>query len=65
MSVGEIIYRKKPKAKGIENAEYLEWDYTHNDVEAYNKAKRHIGSIDPKTLRLYKPSVYKREFPGR
>lgn len=59
------IYKRKSKAKGIEDAEYLEWDYTHNDVEAYSKAKRHIGSINPHTLKLYKLPVYNRQFPGR
>lgn len=59
------IYKRKNKTKGIEDAEYLEWDYTHNDVEAYNKAKDHIGSINPRTLKLYKPPVYNRKFPGR
>lgn len=59
------IYKKKSKADGIEDAEYLEWDYTHNDVEAYSKAKRHIGSINPHTLKLYKPPVHSRKFPGR
>jgi hypothetical protein len=59
------IYKRKHKVKGIENAEYLEWDYTHNDVEAYNKAKDHIGSISPRTLKLYKPAVHNRRFPGR
>lgn len=59
------VYRRKNKAKGIEDAEYLEWDYTHNDLEAYNKAKDHIGSINPKTLKIYKPPVHNRRFPGR
>lgn len=59
------VYRRKNKAKGIEDAEYLEWDYTHNDLEAYNKAKDHIGSINLKTLKIYKPPVHSRRFPGR
>ena len=48
------IYRRKKGAKGIEKAEYLEWDHLHGDVEAYTKSYRHLGSIDPRTLRLYK-----------
>ena len=51
------IYRKKIGAKGIEGAEYIQWDHLHNDVEAYSKSKKHIGSIDPKTLKLYKDPV--------
>jgi len=57
------VYRRKRNAKGIENAEYLQWDHLHGDVEAYNKAEHHIGSIDPQTLRLYKGPVFVREFP--
>jgi len=54
------IYKRKPAAKGIENAEYLKWDYRHNDVEAYSKAQVHLGSINPNTLKLYKPPVIPR-----
>lgn len=57
------IYRRKRNAQGIENAEYLQWDHLHGDVEAYSKAEHHIGSIDPQTLRLYKGPVFAREFP--
>ncbi len=48
------IYKRKRGTDGIEDAEYLKWDKLHNDVEAYGKNKCHIGSIDPKTLRIYK-----------
>ncbi len=61
----DSIYRRKKNAQGIENAEYLQWDHVHGDIEAYNKAGRHIGSIDPKTLRLYKGPVLGREFSFR
>ncbi|MEM5329395.1 hemagglutinin repeat-containing protein [Paraburkholderia sp. JHI2823] len=37
-----------------------EWDYTHNDIEVYDKRGRHLGSADPVTGELYKPAV-----PGR
>ncbi len=50
------MYKRKPGAKGIENAEYLKWDHLHGDVEAYSKAKLHLGSIDPKTMTLYRVS---------
>jgi len=55
------IYIRKHKAKGIENAEYLEWDYKHNDAEAYSRSKKHLGSIDPETLKLYKNAIPDRE----
>lgn len=51
------IYRRKKGAKGIEKAEYLEWDHLHGDVEAYAKGGKHLGSIDPKTLKIYKGPV--------
>lgn len=50
-------YRRKKGAKGIEKAEYLEWDHLHGDVEAYTKNRQHLGSIDPKTLKIYKGPV--------
>lgn len=48
------IYRRKKGTKGIENAEYLQWDHMHNDVEAFGKNKWHLGSINAKTLKLYR-----------
>ncbi len=39
---------------------YYEWDYTHNDIEVYNKRGEHLGSMDPATGEIYKPAV-----PGR
>ncbi|MDP9897880.1 colicin E3/pyocin S6 family cytotoxin [Variovorax ginsengisoli] len=39
---------------------YYEWDYTHNDIEQYDRRGNHLGSIDPVTGELYKPPV-----PGR
>jgi hypothetical protein len=54
------VYKRKRGSKGIENAEYLEWDNLHNDIEAYGRNRWHIGSIDPKTLKFYKPAVITR-----
>ena len=54
------IYQKKRGSKGVENAEYIQWDNLHKDVEAYSRDRWHIGSIDPKTLKLYKPAVVTR-----
>jgi filamentous hemagglutinin len=39
---------------------FYEWDYTHNDIEVYDKRGRHLGSANPVTGDLYKPAV-----PGR
>src|SRR5690606_39191637 len=49
------IYVRKHRAKGLDKkAEYLRWDHLHNDVESYDIRGRHLGSYDPKTLKLYK-----------
>lgn len=49
------IYKRKHKAKGLDKkTEYLKWDHLHNDVEAYDKWGKHLGSYNPKTLQLYK-----------
>lgn len=50
-------WKKNPKAEGFKDAEYLEWDKCHQDIEAYNKRGEHTGSIDPATGRYYKPRV--------
>ncbi|MEG0415795.1 MAG: colicin E3/pyocin S6 family cytotoxin [Erysipelothrix sp.] len=39
---------------------FYEWDYTHNDIEVYDKRGNHLGSMDPVTGEMYKPAV-----PGR
>jgi hypothetical protein len=36
---------------------YYEWDYTHNDIEVYDKNGKHLGSMDPTTGEMYKPAV--------
>lgn len=61
------IYRLKDRAMGLLDgkAYYLQWDNLHNDLEVYSKTKNHLGSLDPKTLNLYKGPVYGRNFPGR
>ncbi|HLJ31462.1 MAG TPA: polymorphic toxin-type HINT domain-containing protein [Candidatus Babeliales bacterium] len=58
---GNDLYRRKSSAKGIENAEYLRWDYCHSDVEAYTASRKHLGSINPQTLKLYKGPVVGRK----
>lgn len=58
------IYRRKSKEPAIvKNAEYLEWDHKHNDVEIYHKNEQHLGSLDPKTLEIYKDPVPNRMLP--
>lgn len=62
--VRDGVYKLKKGGQAVAaDAIYLQWDHLHGDVEVYSKSKRHIGSLDPKTLKLYKPAVYGREFP--
>lgn len=49
--------------KGIKrdnDGNYYDWDYTHGDIEKYDKRGRHLGSVDPETGRQTKDAV-----PGR
>lgn len=58
------IYKLKSRGVPIvKNAEYLQWDHLHNDVEIYSEGKKHMGSLDPHTLQIYKEPVEHRKFP--
>jgi hypothetical protein len=61
------IYRLKDRVSGFLDgkAKYLKWDSCHNDVEVYDKAKNHLGSLDPKTMQLYKGPVGPRTMCGK
>ncbi|WP_407675306.1 colicin E3/pyocin S6 family cytotoxin [Paraburkholderia sprentiae] len=52
----------QPAGNGVktDGSRFYEWDYTHNDIEVYDKRGRHLGSADPVTGDLNKPAV-----PGR
>lgn len=55
-------YRLKDNGVAIiKNAYYLVWDNLHNDVEVYNKAEKHLGSLDPIKKILYKGPVSSRD----
>jgi len=64
--VGERrIYRRVKGRKGLgKNVEYIYWDKTHKDLEAFSKGKKHLGSINPATKKFYKDPVPGRPFPG-
>ena len=56
------VYRLKAKGQVVvKNGYYLVWDHLHNDVEVYSKSETHLGSLDPATLKLYKPPVNGRD----
>ena len=52
-------YRGQTKTNGLsgKKKQYYEWDHTHNDIEVYDSAGRHLGSMDPTTGQMIKPPV--------
>ena len=36
---------------------FYTWDNLHDDIEVYNRWGKHLGSMDPVTGEMYKPSV--------
>ncbi|HLC06642.1 MAG TPA: colicin E3/pyocin S6 family cytotoxin [Candidatus Babeliales bacterium] len=51
----EDIYRTKTDTFG-KKTKYIKWDHLHNDIEAYTKNGKHLGSINPRTLKFCKPA---------
>ena len=55
------IYKIKDNGKRIHDAEYIEWDFLHDEVELYNNGgKTHLGALDPKSMFIYKKPVVNR-----
>ena len=52
-------YKGTVKTNGLrgKNKEFYQWDFTHNDIEVFNKDRQHLGSMDPQTGKIYKPAV--------
>ncbi|WP_330290335.1 DNRLRE domain-containing protein [Streptomyces sp. NBC_00576] len=52
-------YKGKTKSNGKSGSKkrYFEWDYTHGDIEVYDKNGKHLGSADPNGGHIYKPPV--------
>ena len=44
----------KKRIKKDPNGNYYYWDYTHNDIEMFDRRGHHKGSIDPATGQRYK-----------
>lgn len=58
------LYKREPGRAGVnKDAEYIYWDYTHNDIEVFNANKKHIGSLDPIKYIIYKIGITWRPFP--
>ena len=47
-------YRTSGKGR---DRRYYDWDYTHNDIEVYDRNGNHLGSMDPTTGEMYKDAV--------
>ena len=55
-------YRGPIKQNGEgKSKRFYKWDYTHNDIEVYDRKGRHLGSMEPTTGELYKPEVQGRD----
>ena len=48
---------KKTNGKTGKKKRYYEWDNTHGDIEVYDARGRHLGTQDPITGEIIKPSV--------
>ncbi|CAC9484862.1 hypothetical protein BPUTSESOX_748, partial [uncultured Gammaproteobacteria bacterium] len=42
---------------------FYDWDYTHNDIEVYDRNRRHLGSMNPTTGKIYKGPIKGRVLP--
>jgi hypothetical protein len=60
-------YRGSIKTNGEsgKNRQYYEWDYTHNDIEVYDKSGNHLGSMNPVTGDIYKSPVICRDIKDK
>ncbi|WP_374760452.1 colicin E3/pyocin S6 family cytotoxin [Nocardia cyriacigeorgica] len=53
-------YRGKTKTNGKSGSSkrYYEWDYTHNDIEVYDRKGYHLGTAHPDDCsNMIKPKV--------
>jgi hypothetical protein len=52
-------FRGSTRTNGLGGSarQYYEWDYTHNDIEVYNRQGQHLGSMDPSSGEMIKPAV--------
>ena len=49
-------YRGKVK-RNKKGDQFYQWDYTHGDIEVYNRRGEHLGCLDGETGDLTKPPV--------
>jgi RHS repeat-associated protein len=57
---GEIWSQLSPwqgRTRADAQGRRYQWDYTHKDIEVYNKRGHHLGSMNPTTGQMYKPAV--------
>jgi filamentous hemagglutinin len=56
-------FQGKTKTNGLSGKKerFYEWDYTHGDIEVYDRNGKHLGSMDPISGEMKKPPVVGRE----
>lgn len=52
-------FKGQTKTNGLSGSkkEFYEWDFTHCDIEVYDKNGKHKGTMDPQTGDMIKPAV--------
>jgi RHS repeat-associated protein len=51
-------FRGKVKTNGVgKKRRFYRWDYTHGDIEVFDRHGKHLGTIDPETGDFIKPGV--------
>lgn len=51
----------KTNGKSGSEKRFYKWDNTHDDIEVYNGRGEHLGSMDPRTGKMYKGPVSGRD----
>ncbi|MDQ1746362.1 MAG: hypothetical protein QOD07_625, partial [Frankiaceae bacterium] len=54
----------RTNGEGGRNRRYYQWDYTHSDIEVFDRNGNHLGSADPETGEMYKPPVRSHKLRG-
>lgn len=59
-------YRAGIRTNGLggKKREYYSWDDTHGDIEVFDRAGNHLGSMHPQSGMMHKPPVHGRTLDG-
>lgn len=55
----------KTNGKSGSEKRFYRWDNTHNDIETYNSRGEHLGSMDPRTGKMYRGPVSGRDIKDK